>query len=128
MENKIEITKVFDDDFVKSLIKISGDSNPIHSDEAYAARSYFKKRIVPAASVFCLISQGLTKMFGPGNLWTSQSMIMKKPIFINEQVKLEMEILSNNKKIFNVRTTCFNAKNEIVMDGVAQSVPVYWKD
>lgn len=127
MIDKTEIVKLMDAKFVQDLVELSGDTNPIHTDDAYAEKSYFKQRVVPAAAVFCLISQGLTKLFGPGNLWVSQTMEMKKPIFLNEQIRLEMKVLSkqNLGMLFEVRTTCFNSKNEIVMNGIAKSAPLY---
>ena len=70
-----EITRLVDDNTVKQFAEVSGDFNPLHMDEAYAARSPFRGRIAHGALVASFISCVLgNHLPGPGAVFAGMTM------------------------------------------------------
>jgi 3-hydroxybutyryl-CoA dehydratase len=64
--------------------QVSGDTNPLHIDEEYAAKSMFKKRIIHGflgGSVFTKIFG--TLFYADGNVYLKQNMTFLKPMYVN---------------------------------------------
>lgn len=124
---EVEVSKIITEEDVKKFVEISGDNNPIHLDEEFAKRSFFKRRIAHGLLSVGLVSAALTKLFGPGNLWLNESFTFKKPIFIGDTITAKLKIISMDKrKVYTVETLVFNQKNELILDGKAESkvVPI----
>ncbi len=67
--------------------EVSGDMNPAHFDEAYAATTPFKTRIAHgmlSAGFFSTILG--TKLPGPGSIYLSQTLAFKAPVRIGDHV------------------------------------------
>ena len=82
-----EFKKVVTGKIVDEYAKLTGDFNPLHCDEEYAKNTEFKGTIVHgmlAASFFST----LLGMVCPGkrNLYLTQSLNFKKPIFPNSEI------------------------------------------
>ena len=54
--DKFSTTKQITDEVVRSFAELSGDYNPIHLDEEFAAKTRFKKRIAHGMISGALIS------------------------------------------------------------------------
>lgn len=66
---------------------ISGDTNPVHLNEEFAARTMFKGRIAHGMLSASLISTVLgTKLPGPGCLYLSQNLRFKAPVRVGDTV------------------------------------------
>ncbi len=66
---------------------VSGDTNPVHLNEAFAARTMFKGRIAHGMLSASLISTVLgTKLPGPGCLYLSQNLRFKAPVRVGDTV------------------------------------------
>jgi acyl dehydratase len=65
---------------------------------------------------------------GEGSIYLSQTYSFKKPIFINEKVKAEVEVtnIREDKPIITLKTICYNSKDEIAIEGEA-IVKIYYK-
>lgn len=115
---------------IKAFAGISGDRNPVHLDEKYAAGSRFKKRIahgMMSASYFSAIFG--TKIPGEGCVYTYQALSFKRPVYIGETVEAVVIVtdidLSNRKVKF--KTVC-TVNNIVVTDGEAELyVPIKFK-
>ena len=71
---------------VNTFADISGDRNPIHLDEEYAAKSIFGRRIVHgflAGSVFSKVFGTIWP--GEGTIYLSQDMSFRAPVFTNTE-------------------------------------------
>jgi 3-hydroxybutyryl-CoA dehydratase len=67
--------------------EISGDVNPVHFDEAFAARTIFKGRIAHGVLSASYISTVLgMKMPGPGTIFMSVTCRFKAPVRIGDTV------------------------------------------
>jgi len=118
-EFKITITEKIVSDFSV----ISGDFNPLHIDENYAAKTKFKKRICHGMLLASFFSR-LVGMYLPGKnaLYFSQSLNFISPCFINDKIMIKGEIIDKNysTKIITVKTSIINHKNELILDGEAK--------
>ena len=117
-----QIRKAFDLNEVVEYTKSSVDTNPIHCNEEYAKETIFGKRIVPGLQVASLFGGLLgTELPGRGTILLGQTLSFKKPVYINDEVLAIIEIIKIrfDKPIITFKTTCFNSKNELAVDGQA---------
>lgn len=79
---------------VYAFAELTGDTNPIHLDEDYAARTMFKGRIVHGLLTAGYISTILgTLLPGPGAIYISQSLNFRGPVRIGDEVISTARIL-----------------------------------
>ncbi|WP_184044382.1 MaoC family dehydratase [Roseospira visakhapatnamensis] len=100
---------------------VSGDTNPAHMDEEYAAGTLFKGRIAHGMLTGALISALFgTKFPGPGCIYVSQALRFKAPVRIGDTVRVKAEItdLIADKKFAVFRTTA-TVNGKLVTDGEA---------
>ena len=114
--------QVIDDKLVRAFAELSGDHNPIHLDDAVAAKSKFGQRIAHGAILFGIVSKVLgMDMPGVGTVYLSQTCAFKLPVFIGDKVKLEAKIIEIlPKSIARISTIITKQTGEVVMDGVAE--------
>jgi 3-hydroxybutyryl-CoA dehydratase len=100
----------------------SGDLNPVHFDEEFAATTRFGERIahgmLTASHVSALIGMRLP---GPGTVYLSQNLVFKRPVKIGATVKTRVEIthLDPEKGYVTLSTSCSIA-GKAVLSGEAQ--------
>lgn len=88
----VHVRTVQDSDVV-AFAEISGDNNPIHLSEAYAATTRFGGRIAHGLYVGSLISAVLgTKLPGPGAVYRSQMLNFLAPVRIGDVVTVTVEV------------------------------------
>lgn len=85
---------VITEELVGKFSALSGDTNPLHMDDAYAAVTNFKRRVAHGMIGGCLFSR-LVGMHLPGKycLYLSQSLNFKKPIFLGTEVEVAGEVI-----------------------------------
>jgi 3-hydroxybutyryl-CoA dehydratase len=72
---------------------VTGDANPVHLDEAYAAATPFKGRIAHGMLSAGYISAVLgTRLPGPGAIYVSQSLSFRRPVRIGDAVTAEVKV------------------------------------
>lgn len=72
---------------IEMFAKVSGDTNPVHLDQAFAEKTPFKTRIAHGMLSAGFISAVLgTKMPGPGAIYMSQNLRFKAPVKIGDKV------------------------------------------
>ena len=73
---------------------LTGDRNPIHLDEDFAAQSIFKGRIAHGMLTATFISAILgTQLPGPGAIYISQSLNFRAPVRIGDEVTATARIM-----------------------------------
>lgn len=100
---------------------VSGDTNPVHLNEEYAATTMFKGRIAHGMLSAGLISAVFgTRLPGPGCIYVSQSLKFKAPVRIGDTVIAKVECTGKvpEKKFVTFRTTCY-VGDKAVIDGEA---------
>jgi len=118
---KYTFSEVVDDKLVRGFADATGDHNPIHIDDAFAKKTKFGQRIAHGGILFGIISRVLAMdMPGPGTIYLSQLVRFRAPVFINDEVTLELtitELLPKNGA--KISTVIKKQTGEVVMDGEA---------
>ena len=110
---------------IKKLASASGDKNPIHLNEKFAKNTIFKSRIAHGMLIASFISSVIGNKFpGNGTIYVSQDLKFKRPVKINDVVKIKIivEKIILKKKWCQLKTLCF-VKNKIVLEGTAVVIP-----
>ena len=119
---EVSYSQTITDADVKNYAGISGDNNPVHMSDEYAEKSRFKKRIahgLMSASYFSALFG--TRIPGPGCIYVSQSLVFKRPVYLNDTVTAIVtvkEIDIEKRRVF-FKTVC-KVKNKVVIDGEAE--------
>ena len=104
---------------------VSGDWNPIHHDEDYAARTKFKRRVVHGMLTSSLISNALALIPGTVVL-LKNSVEYVRPVYIGDTVTAEAEIVEElPKNRYKVKVDCKNQNDEVVALG--ECTILIWK-
>jgi 3-hydroxybutyryl-CoA dehydratase len=112
--------KITNDD-VLAFAELSGDTNPVHLDDAFAAGTIFKQRIAHGFLTASLISTVLgTKLPGPGCIYLSQNLKFRAPVRIGDEVVATAKITSiDPEKGRAVLATNCAVNGRSVLDGEA---------
>jgi 3-hydroxybutyryl-CoA dehydratase len=116
---------VMDEDVV-GFARLSGDENPIHLSERYAAGTRFGQRIAHGLYTASLISAVLgTRLPGPGAIYRSQTLNFHAPVKIGDVVTVIVEVAELEPEGRKVRLHCeASVDGKVVLDGeAAVSVP-----
>lgn len=108
-------------DDIAGFARVTGDDNPVHLDEAYAAATMFKGRIAHGMLSAGFISAVLgTKLPGPGCIYMSQSLVFRAPVRPGETVTTRVTVkeLIPEKRRVRLDTVC-TVGNKVVLDGEA---------
>lgn len=100
---------------------ISGDTNPVHLNEAFAKDTMFKGRIAHGVFGASLISAVLgTKLPGPGCIYVNQTLRFKAPVRAGETLIATVTVKSINtqKKLVTLDTVC-TVDDKAVIEGEA---------
>jgi 3-hydroxybutyryl-CoA dehydratase len=105
---------------------ISGDFNPAHVNEAYAATTFFKTRIAHGMLTASFISTLVgTILPGPGSIYMRQELNFLAPVKIGDTVTAIAEVVEKvaDKKRVRLKTWCINQNGTTVLDGEALVSP-----
>ncbi len=118
---KASVTHKITDKMVKQFAEMSGDFNPIHLDDAYAATTIFKKRIAHGMILAALVSRYLNEHIGAGGIYLAQTLKFSKPVYIDDDITFELEVLKMHKtRGFGlIGTRAINQNGEVVLKGEA---------
>ena len=106
---------------VEAFAEVSGDTNPVHLDEAYAQTTSFKTRIAHGMLSGAYISAAIgTKLPGPGSIYLSQSMRFRRPVKLGDTVLTRVTItaLDPERGHATLATLC-EVAGKTVVDGEA---------
>ncbi|MDP4978807.1 MAG: MaoC family dehydratase [Desulfobacterales bacterium] len=105
---------------------ISGDFNPAHVNEQYAAKTFFKTRIAHGMLTASFISTLIgTILPGPGSIYMRQELNFLAPVKIGDTVTAIAEVaeIIADKKRVRLKTWCINQDGTTVLDGEALVSP-----
>src|SRR4030042_1245154 len=92
---------------VVGFAEISGDRNPIHLSEHFAARTPFGGRIAHGLYTASLISAVIgTRLPGPGAIYMSQTFNFKAPVKIGDVVSASVEVVEMVEKGHREKLIC----------------------
>lgn len=119
---KATATRVFDRKSVELFAELTGDYNPVHFDDAYAANTIFGKPIVHGPLVITLVTTLFAhELPGPGSIYLSHDVRYIRPVYHGDEITAVLEVTHINDKghVF-ISTKCINQNKEIVIEGLAR--------
>lgn len=103
--------------------EVTGDKNPVHLDEAYAAGTMFKRPIMHGFLGGSIFSKVFGTLFpGEGTIYLKQSMSFMRPMYVNTAYEVRMTVKEVNKEKHraNVETNIVDkATGDVVISGEA---------
>lgn len=92
---------------VVGFAEITGDRNPIHLSEHFAARTPFKGRIAHGLYTAGLISAVIgTRLPGPGAIYISQTLRFLAPVKIGDTVEAIVEVTKLDAERWRAELRC----------------------
>ena len=120
--DKASRTTLITDEMIRAFADLTGDANPVHLDDAYAAGTRFGRRIAHGMLAAGLISAALANdLPGPGTVYLSQRLQFKAPVFPGDTITTTVEVKSvrPDKPIVTLLTSCRNQEDTLVLEGEA---------
>jgi len=121
-----EWSKTVTEDDIDLFAKATGDFNPVHLDQAYAEKTFFKGRIAHGVLSLGFISTVLGNIMpGHGTIYLSQEVRFLAPVRIGDTITARVEVIEliPEKNRAKFKTTCINQDGKIVVDGTAWGMP-----
>jgi 3-hydroxybutyryl-CoA dehydratase len=116
------ISKTITDGDIRAFADVTGDHNPVHLDDEYAAKTRFGSRIAHGMLSASLISAVIANQLpGAGSVYLSQTLKFVKPVFPGDTVTARVTVtgIRDDKPIITLETVCVNQHNEPVLKGEA---------
>lgn len=119
-----KVTRTITDDLVREFAALSGDTQPLHLDEAYAAQTRFGNRIAHGALLVGMVSAVLGVDMADGEatvIFLGLEISFTNPVFIGDQVTAQCEVthVREDKPIVTLRVNASNQDGVEVMNGKA---------
>ena len=122
---KTKFTVQINESIINEFARISGDHNPLHMDEQYAAKTQFGRRVCHGMLLASFFSR-LVGMYMPGKnaLYFSQTLNFQTPCFVGDKVTIEGEVIdkSQSTRIITIKTTAHNQVGKCLVDGIAKVI------
>ncbi|MEP9349320.1 MaoC family dehydratase [Xanthobacter sp. KR7-225] len=115
------ISKTVSSSDIVGFAELTGDRNPIHLSQHFAAKTPFGGRIAHGLYTASLISAVLgTRLPGPGAIYIAQTLNFRAPVRIDDTVDVEVKVIELIPEKFRARLSCVcKVGDEVVLDGEA---------
>lgn len=110
------------DELIRKFADLSGDHNPLHLDEDYAASTQFGKRIAHGMITGAFISGVLGDELSVRRIvYLGQTMKFRAPVFIGDSVTVNATVknVREDKPVVTIETNCVNQDGSVVVQGEA---------
>jgi 3-hydroxybutyryl-CoA dehydratase len=116
--------KTFTDEDVRRFIEITGDTNPLHVDDAFAARTRFGRRVVHgmlAASIFSTMVG--VRLPGTGAIYRAQTIRFLLPVYVGDTVTAHFVVRSVDHARHRLEIDAWieNEAGEHVIEGTCEA-------
>ena len=114
--------KTITDEDIRAFAELTGDHNPVHVDDEYAAGTRFGRRIAHGMIAASLVSATLAnELPGRGSVYLSQTLRFVAPVFPGDTVTARVEVtkVREDKPIVTLETVCTNERGEKLIEGEA---------
>ncbi len=116
------LSKTITDADIKAFADLTGDHNPVHLDDSFAATTRFGRRIAHGMLSASLISSLLAnKLPGRGTVYLNQTLKFVAPVFPNDTVTARVTVtkIREDRSIATLETNCVNQAGKTVITGEA---------
>lgn len=120
--DKASRTHTITDEMIRAFADASGDTNPVHLDDDYAASTRFGRRIAHGMLTTSIISAILgNDLPGEGTIYLSQNVKFRAPVFVGDTITAAVELSAyrEDKRIATFITTATNQDGTLVLEGEA---------
>jgi acyl dehydratase len=124
----IEVNQIYTHEFqfsqeqVNRFAEVTGDTNPVHTDPVFAAKSMFRKPVMHGMLSASLFSKVFGTLFpGEGTIYLKQSLNFLKPMYVNtsyEAVFTVKELLKDKNRAV-VETLIRDKEGKVCTSGEA---------
>lgn len=115
-------TREVTDEVIRKFADVSGDHNPIHLDDEFAAKTRFGRRIAHGMLSGAFISAVLGSEFRERKIvYLSQTMRFVAPTFLGDTITATGTVtgIRQEKGIVTLETVCTNQHGEVTVKGEA---------
>ena len=115
-------TKTISDADLQAYAEITGDYNPLHFDEEFAAGTRFGRRVaqggITAGMMNALAAMDLP---GPGTVFMSQTITYKAPAYLGDTLTARVEVLSlkPDKPVCQLKFEIANQAGTVLLEAEA---------
>lgn len=120
--DSVQLTKTFGEAEIEKFAELTGDRNPLHMDEAFAARTRFKRRIAQGILSASMISTCIgMELPGTGAIYLDQTLRFVKPVYVGDTITLTATVshVREDKPILTLSTIWTNQHGQKVIEGEA---------
>jgi 3-hydroxybutyryl-CoA dehydratase len=117
-----ELSRTVRDADILAYAELTGDFNPAHTDEAWAATSCFGGRVAHGMLTAGYVSAVLAmRLPGPGAIYLGQTLRFTRPVRPGDTVTARVEVVEVllERRRARLATTCRNQHGETVLEGEA---------
>jgi acyl dehydratase len=107
---------------LRAYAEITGDYNPLHFDDAFAAATRFGRRVaqggITAGLLNALVAMDLP---GPGAVFMSQSLTYKAPAYVGDTLTARVEVLAlkPDKPVCQLKFEIANQDGSLLLEAEA---------
>ena len=115
-------SRLITDELIRAFAEISGDHNPIHLDEEFAATTRFGRRIAHGMLSGAFISAVLGYEFRERKIvYLSQTMKFTAPVFLGDTLTTTATVknIREEKGIVTLETICAKEDGTVTLNGQA---------
>ncbi|WP_338815087.1 MaoC family dehydratase [Bernardetia sp. Wsw4-3y2] len=98
-QDEYRLTFSYSQEQVNRFAEVTGDNNPLHLDEKYAATTMFKRPIMHGFLGGSVFSKIFGTLFpGEGTIYMNQTMNFMRPMFVDTEYEAVMTITEINRE------------------------------
>jgi 3-hydroxybutyryl-CoA dehydratase len=120
----VSFRRTFTDDDVRRYIEITGDTNPLHTDDEFAAGTRFGRRILHGMLTASLFSTVMGRMLpGTGAIYRSQTIRFLLPVYVGDTVTAHFVVRSVDRARHRLEFEAWieNDAGQRVIEGTAEA-------
>jgi len=117
-------TKTFTEEDLQHFIAITGDVNPLHVDDAFAASTRFGRRVLHGMLTASLFSTMVGMLLpGAGAIYRSQTLQFLRPVYVGDTVTAHFTVRSVDRAKHRLVLDAWieNEAGERVVEGVCEA-------
>jgi 3-hydroxybutyryl-CoA dehydratase len=121
--DRAEYERTVTQEDIETFARVTGDTNPLHTDPAYARKTRFGECIAHGMLSAGYISAVLGTKLAPNccAIYISQSLRFLRPVKAGDTIKAVAEVkgIEPEKRMYTIETDCFNQEGIPVVKGEA---------